>query len=126
MAAVTTKAEATRDDTAWHNLPAEDVAARLGVDPRSGLDPAEVEKRRAEHGLNKLAEGEKEPAWKAFLRQYRDLMQIVLLGAAVVSIVAAAGPSRIAPTGTLPAPRNMNRAQQAAAPWITRSPVTLK
>jgi P-type Ca2+ transporter type 2C len=88
MAAVTTEAEATRDDTAWHNLAAEDVAARLGVDPRSGLDPAEVEKRRAEHGLNKLAEGEKEPAWKAFLRQYRDLMQIVLLGAAVVSIVA--------------------------------------
>ena len=88
MAAVTTEAEATRDDTAWHNLAAEDVAARLGVDPRSGLDAAEVEKRRAEHGLNKLAEGEKEPGWKAFLRQYRDLMQIVLLGAAVVSIVA--------------------------------------
>jgi Ca2+-transporting ATPase len=88
MAAVTTEAEATRDGTAWHNLGAEDVAARLGVDPRSGLDAAEVEKRRAEHGPNKLAEAEKEPGWKAFLRQYRDLMQIVLLGAAIVSIVA--------------------------------------
>jgi Ca2+-transporting ATPase len=58
------------------------------VDPRDGLDGAEVERRRAEFGLNKLAEAEKEPGWRAFLRQYRDLMQLVLLGAAVVSMVA--------------------------------------
>ena len=41
-----------------------------------------------EYGPNKLAEEAKEPGWKAFLRQYRDLMQLVLVGAAVVSIVA--------------------------------------
>ena len=58
------------------------------VDPRSGLDAAEVERRRAQYGPNKLAEAEKEPGWQAFLRQYRDLMQLVLLGAAIVSIVA--------------------------------------
>ena len=56
--------------------------------PAAGLDAAEVERRRAEYGPNKLAEEAKEPGWKAFLRQYRDLMQLVLLGAAVVSIVA--------------------------------------
>ena len=56
--------------------------------PAAGLDAAEVERRRAEVGPNKLAEGEKEPGWHAFLRQYRDLMQLVLLGAAIVSIVA--------------------------------------
>ena len=39
-------------------------------------------------GPNKLAEAAKEPAWHAFLRQYRDLMQLVLVGAAVVSIAA--------------------------------------
>jgi Ca2+-transporting ATPase len=44
--------------------------------------------RRAQYGPNKLAEAEKEPGWHAFLRQYRDLMQLVLLGAAIVSIVA--------------------------------------
>jgi Ca2+-transporting ATPase len=47
-----------------------------------------VERRRAQVGLNKLAEVKKEPGWRAFLRQYRDLMQLVLLGAAIVSIVA--------------------------------------
>ena len=72
----------------WHNLPADEVSTQLGVDPRSGLDAAEVERRREQHGLNKLAEAEKEPGWHAFLRQYRDLMQLVLVGAAVVSIAA--------------------------------------
>ena len=74
--------------TPWHNLTQEEVCQRLGVDPRVGLDDAEVQKRRADVGPNKLAEAPKEPGWHAFLRQYRDLMQLVLLGAAVVSIVA--------------------------------------
>jgi P-type Ca2+ transporter type 2C len=74
--------------TPWHNLSADDAVARLGVDPREGLDAAEVERRRAEVGPNKLAEAKKEPGWKAFLRQYRDLMQLVLLGAAIVSMAA--------------------------------------
>ena len=37
--------------------------------------------------MNAFAKADKEPTWRAFLRQYRDLMQIVLLGAAVVSFV---------------------------------------
>jgi P-type Ca2+ transporter type 2C len=73
---------------AWHNLPAEDVCARLGVDPQRGLATAEVEERRGETGPNKLAEAKPEPGWHAFLRQYRDLMQLVLLGAAIVSMAA--------------------------------------
>ena len=72
----------------WHAVTADEACARLVVDPRSGLDPADVERRRAEHGPNKLAEAEKEPGWHAFLRQYRDLMQLVLLGAAIVSVAA--------------------------------------
>ena len=73
---------------AWHGVSADDACAQLGVDPQSGLDAAEVERRRAEVGPNKLTEAEKEPGWHAFLRQYRDLMQLVLLGAAIVSMVA--------------------------------------
>ena len=75
-------------DASSHGLTADEACARFEVDPRSGLDTAEVERRRAEVGPNKLAEAKKEPAWQAFLRQYRDLMQLVLLGAAIVSIVA--------------------------------------
>jgi len=74
--------------TAWHGLTAEQACAQLGVEPAQGLDGVEVERRRAEVGSNRLAEAKREPGWQAFLRQYRDLMQIVLLGAAVVSMVA--------------------------------------
>src|SRR5215510_12800509 len=77
-----------RTDTAPHGLTAEAVCAQLGVDPAEGLSEAEVSERRARHGPNKLAEAPKEPGWRAFLRQYEDLMQLVLVGAAVVSIVA--------------------------------------
>src|SRR4029453_9843085 len=71
-----------------HGRKADEACAQRGVDPRQGLDPAEVERRRERYGPNKLAEAEKEPGWHAFLRQYRDLMQLVLVGAAIVSIVA--------------------------------------
>ena len=77
-----------RDDVLWHGLTSEEACARLGVDPKNGLDAAEIERRRAEVGPNKLVEAEKEPGWHAFLRQYRDLMQLVLVGAAVVSVAA--------------------------------------
>ncbi len=75
-------------DANWHALTADEACVQFDVDPRTGLEAAEVERRRAEYGPNKLAEAEKEPGWRAFLRQYRDLMQLVLLGAAIVSIVA--------------------------------------
>src|SRR5262245_57133383 len=81
-------AEPATQATEWHGLAPDEVSAQLGVDPKVGLDPAEVEQRRAQYGPNKLAEEAKEPGWHAFLRQYRDLMQLVLVGAAVVSVVA--------------------------------------
>ncbi|HET8651427.1 MAG TPA: HAD-IC family P-type ATPase [Gaiellaceae bacterium] len=72
----------------WYGLTAADACARLDVDPKRGLDTAEVERRRERYGTNRLAEAKKEPGWRAFLRQYRDLMQLVLLGAAIVSMFA--------------------------------------
>ena len=85
-----TIAPTTADDetTAWYGLSADEVCRRLDVDPADGLDAAGVDERRQGYGPNKLAEEAKEPSWRAFLRQYRDLMQLVLVGAAVVSIVA--------------------------------------
>jgi Ca2+-transporting ATPase len=84
----TAPAEAPRDETAWHARTAEEACAQLRVNPETGLEEVEVERRRAQYGQNKLAEAKKEPGWRAFLRQYRDLMQLVLLGAAIVSMVA--------------------------------------
>ena len=72
--------------TAWHALSIEDALKGQSVDPEVGLSDAEVEKRRAQYGANKFAEAKKEPRWQAFVRQYRDPMQIVLLVAGIVSL----------------------------------------
>jgi Ca2+-transporting ATPase len=88
MAATSSVTTSADDPIDWYSLSADEVCSRLDVDPAVGLTTAEVEARRTRYGPNKLAEEKKEPAWRAFLRQYRDLMQLVLVGAAVVSIVA--------------------------------------
>jgi Ca2+-transporting ATPase len=51
-----------------------------------GLSAAEAAKRIEQYGPNKFAEAKSEPRWRAFLRQYRDPMQIVLLVAGLGSI----------------------------------------
>ncbi len=61
------------------------VARDLGVQPESGLTAQEAQSRLASHGPNRLAAGKKEPGWRAFLRQYEDFMQIVLLAAALLN-----------------------------------------
>ncbi len=56
---------------------------------KDGLKTAEAEKRLAEHGKNKLAEGKKESLIVKFFKQMADPMIIVLLVAAVLSGVTA-------------------------------------
>src|SRR3954467_13447963 len=70
----------------WHVLSREDALQELGVRPEAGLTSQEAAERRARYGPNKFAEAKAEPRWHAFLRQYEDPMQIVLLAAGVVSI----------------------------------------
>ena len=65
--------------------PADEVAAGLGVDPSRGLSVADARARLEKHGPNQLAAGKQEPKWQAFLRQYQDFMQLILLGAALVN-----------------------------------------
>jgi Ca2+-transporting ATPase len=71
----------------WYELPGDDVAASMEVDPARGLSAAEAAARLEQYGPNKFAEAETEPRWRAFVRQYHDPMQIVLLVAGVGSIV---------------------------------------
>jgi P-type Ca2+ transporter type 2C len=70
---------------AWHTLTADRVLAAEGVDARHGLSTGEAETRTRQFGPNKFTAAKAEPRWRAFLRQYADPMQIVLLAAAVGS-----------------------------------------
>ena len=75
------------DPTKWYSLSAEDVAKQLQVDPAKGLSAAEAQRLLQERGPNKLAGKKKESGWQAFLRQYKDFMQIILLIAAIISLL---------------------------------------
>ena len=79
--------EAAQEQPKWYAMTSEAVAGQLKVDPAKGLSAAEAQQRLQQYGANELAAKKKEAGWQAFLRQYRDFMQIILLGAAVVSLV---------------------------------------
>ena len=70
-----------------YSMTVQDTAQQLGVETAVGLSAAEVKQRQEKYGPNQLAEKKKEPGWQAFLRQYSDFMQIVLLAAALINII---------------------------------------
>jgi P-type Ca2+ transporter type 2C len=74
------------EDKQWFALEGDAVAGELGVDIHAGLAPAEAATRLERYGPNAFAATKTEPRWQAFVRQYRDPMQIVLLVAGVGSI----------------------------------------
>src|SRR5215212_9971532 len=78
-------AKVDAQDVAWYRLSPAQVAEKLGVDPAKGLSAAEVQSRLSTYGPNQMVAAKKEPGWKAFLRQYQDLMQQVLLGAGIIN-----------------------------------------
>ena len=67
-------------ETNPHAMEVAEVARQLGVEPELGLSATEAAERLRSHGPNKIAGGKKESGFQAFVRQYQDLMQIVLLG----------------------------------------------
>ena len=64
----------------------------LGVQQESGLSAAEVEKRRAQYGPNKLQEKPRDPWYKIFWGNIADPMTLILAIAAIISLVLAIYP----------------------------------
>ncbi|MGZ9935261.1 cation-translocating P-type ATPase [Streptomyces sp. NC-S4] len=71
----------------WYTRSPEEVVAAFAVDPAVGLSAARAAELLAAHGPNALPEEQRTPAWRRFLAQYRSYMQIVLVAAAIVSLV---------------------------------------
>ncbi|WP_432043901.1 cation-translocating P-type ATPase [Streptomyces cadmiisoli] len=71
----------------WYARDPEEVVAAFGVDPTVGLSAGRATQLLAAHGPNALPEEKRPPAWRRFLTQYRSYMQIVLVAAAVVSLL---------------------------------------
>jgi len=73
-------------ELAWHTLGADQVLDSEGVDRQRGLTSADAAARAQRSGPNTFAAGRAEPRWQAFVRQYRDPMQLVLLAAGIGSL----------------------------------------
>jgi Ca2+-transporting ATPase len=70
----------------FHAMSAADALATEQVQEPAGLPADEVEARREHYGPNRFTETRREPRWRAFVRQYADPMQIVLLCAGLGSL----------------------------------------
>ena len=73
----------------WHLLDSAQVLKELDVKPKQGLSSTEVEQRRAKYGLNEIEEGESRSKFAILLDQFRDVMVLILVVAAIVSFVIA-------------------------------------
>jgi Ca2+-transporting ATPase len=71
----------------WHTLPGLETARALHVDRASGLTADEAADRLAELGPNRFEAVQPPPRVRAFAGQYGDAPQLVLLAAAVASLV---------------------------------------
>jgi P-type Ca2+ transporter type 2C len=71
----------------WYARSTDDVATALGVDPAVGLTAARAAELLAANGPNALPEEKPKPGWRRFLEQYTTYMQIILVVAAVVSLL---------------------------------------
>ncbi len=64
-----------------------DVVKELGSDVQKGLTGQEVEARREKYGKNALEEHKKETLLVKFLKSFADVLIIILLVAAVISLI---------------------------------------
>ncbi|MGD9527527.1 MAG: cation-translocating P-type ATPase, partial [Pseudonocardia sp.] len=85
--AVSSGGETRTEVGKWYALSPSEVVERLGVDPASGLSAARAAELLQTNGPNVLPAEKPPPGWKLFLAQYRSYMQIILVGAALASIV---------------------------------------
>ncbi|MEL3907433.1 MAG: cation-translocating P-type ATPase [Treponemataceae bacterium] len=68
-----------------YQLSREKIVEKLGSNTEQGLSASEVAKRQAIYGLNELEAEQSTPLWKKLLEQFKDVMVLTLLVAAIVS-----------------------------------------
>jgi len=68
------------------SVPAECVAESLGVDPATGLSPAEAGRRRDRYGVNRLREHETRSLLAIAAAQFRSVIVLLLAVAAALSL----------------------------------------
>jgi Ca2+-transporting ATPase len=68
-------------------MPIAEVVQKAGGDPERGLDDALAEGRLSTDGPNELAEAPAVPVWRRLLRQFRELVIVILIAAALIAVL---------------------------------------
>ncbi len=71
----------------FHDKTKADVLLELSSDQGQGLDSAQAQSLLAKHGPNKLREKKKKTTFQRFLEQFKDVMILILILAAIISFV---------------------------------------
>jgi P-type Ca2+ transporter type 2C len=71
----------------WYARSPDEVAGALEVHPDVGLTVARAAELLGANGPNTLPEEKTKPGWRRFVEEYRAYMQIILVAAAVVSLL---------------------------------------
>ena len=79
---------ASAQQPAWHTMAIEEALNAQRVESATGLSQDEVTARTQQYGPNAFTAAKKESRFQTFLRQYQDPMQIVLLVAGLITIIA--------------------------------------
>ena len=70
---------------AYYRESKEEVLKELGANEQQGLTSKAAQEKLAQVGPNALVEGKKKSVVEVFLEQFKDLMVIILIVAAVIS-----------------------------------------
>ena len=73
----------------FHEQTPEAVLSELNSNAQTGLTSAEAEARRQQHGPNRLREKKKKTNLQRFAEQFKDVMILILIAAAIISFVVA-------------------------------------
>ncbi|MBR4073052.1 MAG: ATPase, partial [Clostridia bacterium] len=72
-----------------HSQSKEEILSAYSTDVQQGLSTAKVDELKQKYGQNRLREGKKKTNLQRFLDQFKDVMIIILILAAIVSFTIA-------------------------------------
>jgi len=79
--------EITKNAHIWHTLTPAQIEFELNTDIESGLTTTESQARLVQHGANRLPEPVPTSPWHIFFNQFKSVMTILLVSAAVIAFI---------------------------------------
>lgn len=71
----------------YYHRSVEEVAKEFSTDLKNGLNDQQVEDHLTKYGLNELEKVKKQPLIVRFLSQFKDALTLILIAAAIISII---------------------------------------